>query len=109
LEQGDSVAKSAGKSFVAMLARADACNRRQNPEAASPLPTNLSRSRFIGSRQQAAGAADRKSDTSPKRFTRPARMATDLFPPPLSYCWTMIFFEKAFALCEVMLYFEGTA
>ncbi|ESZ21321.1 hypothetical protein X737_06965 [Mesorhizobium sp. L48C026A00] len=32
-------------------------------------------------------------------------MAADLFPPPLSYCWTMIFFEKAFALCEVMLYF----
>ncbi|WP_419694612.1 hypothetical protein ACN2CC_29820 [Mesorhizobium muleiense] len=52
---------------------------------------------------------DGRSDTSPKRFTRPARMAADLFPPPLSYCWTMIFFEKAFALCEVMLYFEGTA
>lgn len=60
---------------------------------------------FMGSLQQAAGAADEKSDTAPKRFTRPARMAADLFPPPLSYCWTMIFFEKAFALCEVMLYF----
>ncbi|WP_077380318.1 hypothetical protein [Mesorhizobium prunaredense] len=67
------------------------------------------RSRFIGSRQKAAGAADGKSVTSPKRFTQPARMAADLFQPPLSYCWTMIFFEKAFALCEVMLYFEGTA
>ncbi|TIM10949.1 MAG: hypothetical protein E5Y67_25440 [Mesorhizobium sp.] len=105
MQQAASVAGSLGKSFAAMLALADACDRKQNPEAASPLPTNLIRSRLIGSRQKAAGAADRKSDTSPKRFTRPARMAADLFPPPLSLCWTMIFFEKAFALCEVMLYF----
>ncbi|TIM06948.1 hypothetical protein [Mesorhizobium sp.] len=69
-----------------MLAQADACNRRQNPEAASPLP-------------------GRKVGHLTERFTRPARMAADLFPPPLSLCWTMIFFEKAFALCEVMLYF----
>ncbi|RWP35099.1 hypothetical protein [Mesorhizobium sp.] len=105
LEQAASIAESAEKLLAAMLAQADACNRRQIPEAASPLPTNLSRSRFIGSRQKAAGTADGKSDTSPKRFTRPAKMADDLFPAPLSYCWTMIFFEKAFALCEVMLYF----
>ncbi|RWP66038.1 hypothetical protein [Mesorhizobium sp.] len=101
MQQAASVAGSLGKSFAAMLALADACDRKQT----SPLPTNLIRSRFIGSRQKAAGAADRKSDTSPKRFTRPARMVADLFPPPLSLCWTMIFFEKAFALCEVMLYF----
>jgi hypothetical protein len=38
LEQAASVAESAEKLLAAMRARADACNRRQIPEAASPLP-----------------------------------------------------------------------
>jgi hypothetical protein len=39
LEQAASVAESAEKLLAAMRAHADACNRRQIPEAASPLPT----------------------------------------------------------------------
>ncbi|TIL31974.1 hypothetical protein [Mesorhizobium sp.] len=60
MQQADSVAGSLGKSFAAMLALADACDRKQNPEAASPLPTNLIRSRFIGSRQKAARRGGQK-------------------------------------------------
>ncbi|TIL46248.1 hypothetical protein [Mesorhizobium sp.] len=50
-----SVAESAEKLLVAMLAQADACNRRQNPEVASPLPTNLSRSRFMFTAEGSGG------------------------------------------------------